>query len=144
MEKTDCPVEAALQQFAASRPPGIYKDEYIKELYCRYDDVADAPNAPPLPDWCFDEEESPDDYESPSNASNMPSLPSSYPHNADPPSSSRTESPANNKRSANEMESANEAEQQTKKKKKNEFLNLNATFMAGVSGVTLVTDKVIY
>lgn len=56
VEEMECSVEAALAQFANARKPGIYKEQYLKELYLRYDDVADAPSAPPLPDWCFDEQ----------------------------------------------------------------------------------------
>lgn len=53
VEKMDCAVDSALMAFAQARPPGIYKDDYIKELYRRYDDEDDAFPAPPLPDWCF-------------------------------------------------------------------------------------------
>ncbi|XKL60565.1 hypothetical protein PGB90_007622 [Kerria lacca] len=48
-------VEVAIHQFARVRPPGIYKEEYIKELYARYDDVNCAPMAPPLPSWYYEE-----------------------------------------------------------------------------------------
>ncbi|CAL1682344.1 unnamed protein product [Lasius platythorax] len=47
-------VDAALAEFAIVRPPGIYKDDYIKELYRRYDDVEDAPPPPPRPSWCLE------------------------------------------------------------------------------------------
>ncbi|KAL6433230.1 hypothetical protein ACFW04_006444 [Cataglyphis niger] len=47
-------VDAALAEFATVRPPGIYKDDYIKELYRRYDDVEDAPPPPPRPSWCLE------------------------------------------------------------------------------------------
>lgn len=53
VEKMDCSVEAALMAFAQARPPGIYKGDYIKELFRRYDDEDDAPPAPELPDWCY-------------------------------------------------------------------------------------------
>jgi len=33
-------------------PPGIYKGEYLQELYRRYDDINDTPPPPELPDWC--------------------------------------------------------------------------------------------
>lgn len=39
--------------FAQARPPGIYKGDYIKELFRRYDDEDDAIAPPALPDWCF-------------------------------------------------------------------------------------------
>lgn len=57
VEKNDFAVEAAIQMFAKSRPPGIYKQDYIKELYKRYGDEDDATDAPTLPEWCFEEEE---------------------------------------------------------------------------------------
>lgn len=53
VEKMDCSVEAALMAFANARPPGIYKGDYIKELYRRYDDEDDAPSPPELPAWCL-------------------------------------------------------------------------------------------
>lgn len=56
VEMGDCSLEIALDMFAKARPPGIYKEDYLKELYRRYDDIADAPPPPNLPDWCFDEE----------------------------------------------------------------------------------------
>lgn len=34
------------------RPPGIYKVDYIEELYRRYDDINDMPLPPERPDWC--------------------------------------------------------------------------------------------
>lgn len=40
-------------------------------------------------------------------------------------------------------ESSTSSEKVPKKKRRKEFLNLNATFMAGVQGVQLVTDQVI-
>lgn len=52
VEKLDCSVEAALLEFAQVRPPGIYKADYIKELFRRYEDEEDAPEAPALPAWC--------------------------------------------------------------------------------------------
>lgn len=42
--------------FAQSRPPGIYKADYLKELFSRYGEVEDTPPAPQLPDWCFDDD----------------------------------------------------------------------------------------
>ena len=43
------------------RPPGIYKAGYLKELWERFGGGAeDAPNAPELPEWCYEEEEGSD------------------------------------------------------------------------------------
>jgi len=61
-EEEDWGVEAAVDYFAKCRPPGIYKGHYIKELYGRYGaNPNEAPPAPELPDWCFEEEEGEDD-----------------------------------------------------------------------------------
>lgn len=51
-------VDAGLAEFATARPPGIYKADYIKELYSRYDDVEDAPDPPPRPAWCLEYDDS--------------------------------------------------------------------------------------
>uniref|UniRef100_A0A5K3EXW1 mRNA-capping enzyme n=1 Tax=Mesocestoides corti TaxID=53468 RepID=A0A5K3EXW1_MESCO len=47
-------LELALKLFADARPPGIYKADYLMELYKRFDDPADCIPAPDLPDWCLD------------------------------------------------------------------------------------------
>ncbi|KFD52509.1 mRNA capping enzyme, catalytic domain protein [Trichuris suis] len=62
----NCSIDAAIAAFVSARPPGIYKQEYLKELYRRFDDVAFAPDAPELPEWCLDEpDEKEDDNEEP-------------------------------------------------------------------------------
>ncbi|VDP10279.1 unnamed protein product, partial [Soboliphyme baturini] len=45
-------VEAAVAEFAKARPPGIYKESYLAELFQRFDDADATPVAPPLPSWC--------------------------------------------------------------------------------------------
>lgn len=57
VENADLSLELALEMFAKERPPGIYKKDYIEELYSRYDDIADAPAAPKKPDWCFEDDD---------------------------------------------------------------------------------------
>lgn len=57
VEEDNWAVEVAIQTFATSRPPGIYKSDYLKELIRRYDDGESVPDPPPRPDWCFEEEE---------------------------------------------------------------------------------------
>lgn len=57
VEKMDWSVEAAVAAFSQARAPGIYKGEYLKELFRRYGDEEDAPAAPALPEWCFDDED---------------------------------------------------------------------------------------
>ncbi|XP_042305601.1 mRNA-capping enzyme isoform X2 [Sceloporus undulatus] len=61
VEKLDWSIEAAVATFAQARPPGIYKGDYLKELFRRYGDVEDAPAPPPLPEWCFEEDEEEDE-----------------------------------------------------------------------------------
>lgn len=51
-------VDACLALFADARPPGIYKDDYIQELYRRYQDIEDATPAPPRPAWCLEYDDS--------------------------------------------------------------------------------------
>ncbi|EGV92274.1 mRNA-capping enzyme [Cricetulus griseus] len=43
VEKMDWSIEAAVAAFAQARPPGIYKGDYLKELYRRYGDIEEAP-----------------------------------------------------------------------------------------------------
>lgn len=43
--------------FSQARAPGIYKGDYLKELFRRYGDEKDAPPAPALPEWCFDDDD---------------------------------------------------------------------------------------
>ncbi|KAK7133559.1 hypothetical protein R3I94_015440 [Phoxinus phoxinus] len=76
VEKMDWSVEAAVAAFAQARSPGIYKGDYLKELFRRYGDVEDAPAAPNLPEWCFDDEED-GDVDDDGNASAQGSEPSS-------------------------------------------------------------------
>ncbi|XP_046548823.1 mRNA-capping enzyme-like [Haliotis rubra] len=61
VEKMSWSVEAAVRAFAQARPPGIYKQDYLNELFERYGDKEDTPSAPPLPDWCLEYDDSVDD-----------------------------------------------------------------------------------
>lgn len=45
-------VTCHLVETTSLSPPGIYKGEYLQELYRRYDDINDTPPPPELPDWC--------------------------------------------------------------------------------------------
>lgn len=56
IETEDWSPEAAWLAFRDKRPPGIYKDEYILELFRRYGDESDAPSAPDRPEWRDEEE----------------------------------------------------------------------------------------
>ena len=54
-------IEAAVATFAQARPPGIYKGDYLKELFRRYGDIEEAPPPPLLPDWCFEDDDEDED-----------------------------------------------------------------------------------
>lgn len=61
IEQHDYPPDAAVATFAACREPGIYKGEYIEELYRRYMDREDFESlrslpTPVRPDWCNEED----------------------------------------------------------------------------------------
>ncbi|XP_064483441.1 mRNA-capping enzyme-like [Ornithodoros turicata] len=49
-------IEAAVKAFAKARPSGIYKDDYLRELFRRYGDIEDTPPPPMIPDWCHDDD----------------------------------------------------------------------------------------
>ncbi|XP_036045734.1 mRNA-capping enzyme-like isoform X2 [Onychomys torridus] len=61
VEKMNWSIEAAVATFAQARPPGIYKGDYLKELFRRYGNIEEAPPPPVLPDWCFEDEEEEED-----------------------------------------------------------------------------------
>ncbi|CAG9814037.1 unnamed protein product [Phaedon cochleariae] len=74
VKKTDCSLEVALDMFAKSRPVGIYKEDYIVELYRRYNKSEDPPPPPVLPDWCLESDDTTgsnnlDDYDEGPNES---------------------------------------------------------------------------
>lgn len=58
VETDEYSLDASLARFADARPPGIYKGDYIEELYRRYDDPDDAPEPPPRPAWCLEYDDS--------------------------------------------------------------------------------------
>ncbi|XP_039637283.1 mRNA-capping enzyme [Perca fluviatilis] len=76
VEKMDWSIEAAVAAFSQARAPGIYKGEYLKELFRRYGDEEDAPPAPELPEWCFDDDDD-GDVDDDGNAVGQESGPSS-------------------------------------------------------------------
>lgn len=124
VSRYDYDVSAAIQEFANARPPGIYKQEYIDELFKLYGDPDDKPcQVPVLPEWCFDEEEQPDDYCAP------------------PQDDYQQQGQSGNKRRNEDGETEkNDSGERHKKKRRTENIRQDATFMAGVSGVTLMTD----
>jgi len=56
VEEFDWSVDMAVSEFNKARVPGIYKEDYIKELFRKYGDLADAPGPPEMPEWCLEEE----------------------------------------------------------------------------------------
>ncbi|RNA22860.1 mRNA-capping enzyme isoform X1 [Brachionus plicatilis] len=56
VEKLDFSVDMAVSLFALARPPGIYKQDYLNELFAHYDPEAQVPHAPALPNWETEEE----------------------------------------------------------------------------------------
>nr|CAD7405313.1 unnamed protein product [Timema cristinae] len=75
VEQINSSVGGAIKQFAEARqvfrlncfhecsihsriPPGIYKADYLQELFRKYDDVEDTPSPPDLPDWCREYDDS--------------------------------------------------------------------------------------
>lgn len=54
--------------FWKNRPPGIYKEDYIIDLFQLYGDVDDAPPAPALPMWHCEAEDDDNSKEDPPEA----------------------------------------------------------------------------
>uniref|UniRef100_T1ITR8 mRNA-capping enzyme n=1 Tax=Strigamia maritima TaxID=126957 RepID=T1ITR8_STRMM len=61
VENQSWSVDAAVSEFAQARPPGIYKEDYLRELFTRYGDPSEVPALPALPDWCNEFDDSVDD-----------------------------------------------------------------------------------
>lgn len=62
IEELGWSIEAAIQEFTRSRQPGIYKQEYLNQLYQNYGDEDDRPcQAPEKPSWCFEDDDVDDD-----------------------------------------------------------------------------------
>lgn len=120
VDRLDYCVAAALMEFSKMRPPGIYKQDYINELFKRYDeDEDDIPEAPPRPDWCEEGDEEGDEYEEHSG--------NDLKRKFDGPSTS-SGGAGSHERPA--------------KVRRTELVNPNATFMEGVDrGIELLTDQ---
>lgn len=57
VERDHWSIEAAIDCFAQCRPPGIYKEHYLRDLIARYGGSKESITVPELPDWCREEEE---------------------------------------------------------------------------------------
>ncbi|VDP95303.1 unnamed protein product [Echinostoma caproni] len=55
VEELNYGVDIAVRIFADARPPGIYKADYLEDLFARYGSKEDCPPAPALPNWCIGE-----------------------------------------------------------------------------------------
>ncbi|GAB6028283.1 hypothetical protein CHUAL_002461 [Chamberlinius hualienensis] len=53
VENQSWSIEAAVRAFSTVRQPGIYKEDYLRELFTRYGDPSDTP-MPVTPDWCLE------------------------------------------------------------------------------------------
>ncbi|KMZ09711.1 mRNA-capping enzyme [Drosophila simulans] len=131
VERLDCSVSAALAIFAGARPPGIYKQDYVNELYKRYEDTNVAPAAPEQPNWCIDYDDGNGDGYVQDN------------------SSSTSQQAGEQDDDAEEVDGedaggdcdASTSDGQPRKKRRREMVVKNATFMAGVPGVRQVSDQ---
>ncbi|XP_017109277.2 mRNA-capping enzyme [Drosophila bipectinata] len=144
VERLDCSVEAALSVFANARPPGIYKQDYINELYKRYEDEEDAPQAPEQPNWCLDYDDSNGD----GSASELDSRKRHFDDHSSSTSTGQSHGEAGQDGDDAEDQEGEEgdgdastSDGQPKKKRRREMVVKNATFMAGVPGVRQVSDQ---
>lgn len=108
-------VESAISAFAEARSPGIYKQDYINELFRRYGGENTVIMAPEQPTWCVD-------------------VNGREQHG----START---TKFKRHHSAMGPAKGNLNSMPKRHRKEFVKLDATFMAGVEGVSLVTQQ---
>lgn len=123
VDRLDYCVAAALMEFSKMRPPGIYKQDYIKELFSRYEeDEEDIPEAPPRPDWCEEEEDEDGGGESGDERSNDHKRKFEHPSTSGGGGGGHGDRPA--------------------KVRRIEMVNPNATFMEGIDrGIELMTDQ---
>ncbi|XP_014784120.1 mRNA-capping enzyme [Octopus bimaculoides] len=112
VEKESWSVDAAIQEFAKCRSPGIYKQHYINDLCQRYGDKDMIISAPMLPEWCQEYDDSVKDNDDIEEANGDPS------HGTQ--ASMPTSAPGRHKK---------------------EFFKKNAQFMEGVRGVYPVEDQ---
>lgn len=61
IEVYDWSAEMATNSFIEARKPGMYKGEYLKDLFKRYGDEESAPPPPEKPDWCYEDESTVDE-----------------------------------------------------------------------------------
>ncbi|KAJ8669304.1 hypothetical protein QAD02_000563 [Eretmocerus hayati] len=54
LETEQCTLHSAIALFAEARPPGIYKGDYLENLFYKYGNVRDTPDPPLRPAWCLE------------------------------------------------------------------------------------------
>lgn len=152
VERLDMSVEAAISVFAASRPPGIYKQDYIDELFQRYESDETPLTAPDLPDWCFDHDDS-EDHTRVGGVHSSNSTGQKRGYDNFVAQSSTSQAAVNNGAEADNWDeddgngdNKDDADFATgggkaRKRRRRELVIKNATFMEGVSNVFLVTDQ---
>lgn len=130
VERLDCAVDAALKEFAEARPPGIYKEDYIRELFRRYGSGEEEMFVPQLPEWCLE-------YDDSNNTQDSECRFGYEQGNAEKSHAGGAKRTL--EESANQT--AESAGGSKHKKRRKEFVNKNAKFMDGVRGVTHLTDQ---
>uniref|UniRef100_A0A182P5A2 mRNA-capping enzyme n=1 Tax=Anopheles epiroticus TaxID=199890 RepID=A0A182P5A2_9DIPT len=126
VERLDCSVDAAVMAFAKARPPGIYKADYLRELFTRYGDVEDTPPPPQLPDWCLE-------YDDGDKANNQ--------EEEDDDAGDGNDGNGNSARGSKRSHDGENGP--TPKRSKRASYNPNAVFMEDVPNVTLVRDEAL-
>ncbi|KAI8128169.1 mRNA-capping enzyme [Lucilia cuprina] len=160
VERLDCSVEAALSMFATARAPGIYKQDYINELYRRYEDEEDATPAPELPAWCLEYDDS--DHggggggggqkrkheESAHSSNSQQALAARQQHSNGSlglieslDDDNQADEADGNDDGAEDDGKEGNGEGKPRKKRRRELVVKNATFMEGVPGVVWVQDQ---
>ncbi|XP_018798630.1 PREDICTED: mRNA-capping enzyme [Bactrocera latifrons] len=133
VERLDYSIEAAIAIFAEARPPGIYKQDYINELFRRYEDDEDPLPAPNLPAWYLEYD---DGDENDANSYD------SHKRKADDINNDKCdEQEEYEEDDQNDEEPGASNGGGPKKKRRKELVIKNATFMSGVPGVVQVTDQ---
>ncbi|XP_065362989.1 mRNA-capping enzyme [Calliphora vicina] len=155
VERLDCSVEAALSMFATARAPGIYKQDYINELYRRYEDAEDATPAPVLPEWCLEFDDSGHGgggggrgqkrkhEESAHSSNSQQALAARQQHSNGSLGliESLDDDDKAEEADGNENQTAANGEDKPRKKRRREMIVKNATFMEGVPGVVWIQDQ---
>ncbi|XP_030382196.1 mRNA-capping enzyme [Scaptodrosophila lebanonensis] len=146
VERLDCSVEAAMAIFANARPPGIYKQDYINELFRRYEDEEYAPQAPEQPHWCLE-------YDDSNGNAQESSRKRQYDDDTSSTSQAASSAGTSSANAASTLEDDDDLEGEeagdgsnadgstAKRKRRREMVVKNAAFMSGVPGVRQVTDQ---